>query len=715
MSTTGPEQPEDYDVPEPPEYNPAPDPVQQPQPVPINPYSLLEAVNLASAAARGGWILFLALMTFVLIAVAGVTHKDLLLNSKVDLPIAQIGIELTRFFMFAPMIIFFIHFGILVQHVMLSRKVIEFDEALDSLEAGMRRVHPLRLELNSYFYSQAIAGPERSKMFGMFLHSMIWISFVALPVLLLLFIQIQFLPYHDELITWNHRFVLVADIALLALMGVFLRRPQASFFSAFWQTARRHPVNFTFTSILLAIVAMFSFFVVTIPGESLDLMTRTLPGYQAKSQCDEKDRERDFSYASFMFDDATLCGKSNGLAFFKRNLWVTDEDLVPDGETSKGETSFSLRERDLRFANLDRSDLHQADFTGAKLVGASMRDTNLRDAKFTCPALAKSIAEETGNTCADLRRVDLRGAKLDGANFSNADLSFATLRGAEASNTVFANARLVKTDFQSAEMKRADFAGLKTVLVMPNFLETKLQGANFTFTKIHEANFSNAGLEGANLEYASLVGGSLESARALAANLNGAGIYAAKTSTADFRGANLNNATIWQANIPFRDSLKLTECSGIQLKEPDSTALDGMRQMLTDIRPMQDTQALQEVISRLLDSKQNDAWRASDARTAWDDLKTGCKSRSTSEFRSALTTFVGELSCRVEWSDGAVASGVIERALGFTNENILVRQLGDKVAVPACETRIEPDLMQKLRTAIENQPTVDTNAASAQQ
>ena len=45
---------------------------------------------------------------------------------------------------------------------------------------------------------------------------------VVLPVVLLLYVQISFLPYHDINITWAHRVALLVDIAMLATIGVFL-------------------------------------------------------------------------------------------------------------------------------------------------------------------------------------------------------------------------------------------------------------------------------------------------------------------------------------------------------------------------------------------------------------------------------------------------------------------------------------------------------------
>ena len=92
------------------------------------------------------------------------------------------------------------------------------------LETSDQRTHPLRLELDNFFFVQAIAGPERSRIVSIFLHGMSWLTLVVMPVLLLLYMQLVFLPYHDVAITWVHRSTVLADIALLVLIGVFLLR-----------------------------------------------------------------------------------------------------------------------------------------------------------------------------------------------------------------------------------------------------------------------------------------------------------------------------------------------------------------------------------------------------------------------------------------------------------------------------------------------------------
>ena len=98
-------------------------------------------------------------MAYLMIAVAGVTHEDLLLETPVQLPILQVKIQLTQFFQFAPILLVLFHLGVISQLVLLARKTLEFDHAIRLLETTDKRTHPLRLELHNFFFVQAIAGP----------------------------------------------------------------------------------------------------------------------------------------------------------------------------------------------------------------------------------------------------------------------------------------------------------------------------------------------------------------------------------------------------------------------------------------------------------------------------------------------------------------------------------------------------------------------------
>ena len=98
---------------------------------PVNPYSLLEAVNRSSDSANAAWLIYVALMSYLLITVAGISHKDLLLNSDITLPILQVKIELTRFFLFAPILLVLLHLGLMGQL-----------RAAGAQDARVRGLHP---------------------------------------------------------------------------------------------------------------------------------------------------------------------------------------------------------------------------------------------------------------------------------------------------------------------------------------------------------------------------------------------------------------------------------------------------------------------------------------------------------------------------------------------------------------------------------------------
>ncbi len=390
---------------------------------PVNPYSLLEAVNNSSDTAHTGWLIFLAIMTYLMIAVAGVTHEALLLETPVQLPILQVKIQLKQFFQFAPVVLVLFHLGILAQLVLLARKTLEFDHAIRLLETSDRRNHPLRLELHNFFFVQAIAGPERSVIMSGFLHIMSWLTIVILPVVLLLYMQLSFLPYHDETTTWINRIALVFDISMLLLIGVFLMRAEPSFIQAFWRSTVAHPLSSAVTAMVLALVAYVSFFAATVPGEPLDHLNREL--LSVAGTADMPAVQRSGFLVPFLpqRNDGTLFG------IFRKNLEVTDSDLFEGRRRRGGEKTLNLRGRDLRYAKLDRTDLQGADLTDALLDGASLIGAKLQKASLNCADLNALLLsnDRVAAKCPTARGVDLSGADLSDAHMAGLDLTGANL------------------------------------------------------------------------------------------------------------------------------------------------------------------------------------------------------------------------------------------------------------------------------------------------
>lgn len=150
-----------------------------------------------------------------------------------------------------------------------------------------------------------------------------------------------------------------------------------------------------------------------------------------------------------------------------------------------------------------------------------------------------------------LRRANLCGAVLPGANLSgvvlfSADLGGADLTGANLSGIVLFSADLSGADLTGANLSRAD-------LDSANLSGADLNDANLSKARLCSANFSRVGLSGANLSAASLFLANLNGAHLNDANLSGADLTTADLSSADLTGTNLSGAVLHGANLSSAD------------------------------------------------------------------------------------------------------------------------------------------------------------------
>ncbi len=643
---------------------------QTPEHPPINPYSLVEAVNASSDTAHVGWLIFLGIMAYLMIAVAGVTHTQLLLQTDVELPILNVKIPQAQFFQFAPIFFLLFHLGLISQLALLARKTLELDKALGELEPAGRRTHPLRLELNNFFFVQGVAGPVRSLIMSLFLHAMSWLTLVVLPVVLLLFIQLSFLPFHDSLITWTHRIVLVLDIAVLVTIGVFLNHAETSFFRAFLRSGSGNPIGFVVTFSILGAVLFFSFFIATIPGKTLDRVVNGHIGSRLPFSA-HADAARAFAFGS-------MWGGNDGALFglFYRNLIVQDVDFVVDRDVSRREISVSLRGRDLRFARLDRSDLHQADLTGANLDGASLVGTNLQNARFGC-ADENELLFGGGRKvarCASARGANFVGAILPGSKMTGMDLTRAKFENANLEDATLKLAVIGGADFSNANLRKADFsAGVQGQGAI--FLIAQLEGADFNGAQLQYADFSNAQLQAANLSYAQLQGAILRDAF-----LNGAVLYKARLNgadltRADISGVDFREALVWQATPPANPGQAFkADMRGLNLIPMTTVDRSDLEETLGGIASLRVRKEVVSMLKPVLSTKMSDTWKGSPGYVQWRALIGGMAEFDPDVYRADLTAYLTKLACKTRWQDGAVAYGVVRRAKvqGFVGDLIAI-------------------------------------------
>jgi uncharacterized protein YjbI with pentapeptide repeats len=627
----------------------------------VNPFSLIEAVNDTSEIAHTGWLIFLGVVAYFCIAAAGVSHKDLLLNSAVQLPFMQVSIDLTRFFLFAPVVLLFMHFGLLVQHVMLARKVMEFDAAVRAMEPSARRTHPIRHELNSYFFTQALAGPERSALFGGFLHGMFWLSIIGVPVMVILFIQIVYLPYHDVTTTWSHRLALVLDTVLLALMGVFLGSRSTSFFGAFSRMLSNQPLNFMFTALLYVCVLFFSFFIATVPDEGLDKVMQSLPGSVVKtaSAADgDIQKRRVFAVTDYFFEGL------GHTSLFRRNISVTDETIVDRDARTGALGTVSLRDRDLRFAELDRSNLQNVDFTGADLTGARMVGASLTGAKLSCLDIDTVLTEPKlrSTSCAILTSADLTRADLTGADLRLAYLDGATLENAILARTDLRYANMIGSNFSGADMRGALMGG-GVDLTGANFLGANLSGADLKGAKIQAADFYGADLQAARLVFAQAQGANFQGAKLQGASLGAAKLQGADLSDADVSAADFGNATVWVSKPPSTGLSSLADYSAINIKALEAKDLTVLKDLRKGLKQPKVAEKIGKLIERIGTTTSGAEWNAGDEATGWAGLKQASLTSDAAARTEKTATYLARLACESAHSDGTVAAGVIRRAV----------------------------------------------------
>lgn len=128
----------------------------------FRPEILLQGANRASEKVAALHIAFLALCTYVSVIVFSTTDLDLLIGKGVKLPVVDVEVSIKGFYTTVPYLVVLVHFNLLLQLQLLSRKLFAFDEAAPREEAmggATRSTTQLSLQLLSGGSSKFINPP----------------------------------------------------------------------------------------------------------------------------------------------------------------------------------------------------------------------------------------------------------------------------------------------------------------------------------------------------------------------------------------------------------------------------------------------------------------------------------------------------------------------------------------------------------------------------
>lgn len=512
--------------------------------------------SVSDAAAVGAplWLSYIFLLFYVAIAASAVTHKDLLLESPVELPFLNIKLPLKAFFIVAPVLFLIVHAYVMAHFAMLASKAKAFADLLKKKIGGdaaddheIREA--LRRQLPINVFTQFLVGPSdvRHGAFSLLLWVVAWATLVAGPVAVLLLLQLQFLPYHATLVTCWHRIILILDLGFIwwLWMRILAKRDNSGakredWLSKVWDWFLRFSRNVLAAPLTAAIVG-FSVLVATFPGEWEEEPYRWLRWSGPTGLTDyvfgKIDKRTDFDSLGVVvkrwnFETRGMLGDwpANALRLPEFDIYAA---LGVKGakELEWKPFTFSLKDRhlkhaDLRAARLDNLDLRKANLNGALLDYAKLRKANLDDAW--------------------LQDASLGGTQLQGASFNEAKLQ---------------NATLMWTQLQGASLKEAKLQGASlawTQLQLASLHWAQLQGASLMQAQLQGASLYGAQLQGASLEWVQLQGASLEDAKLQGASLELPQLQGASLSGADLQGARLLSPFLWRADWGALNRGKLT-------------------------------------------------------------------------------------------------------------------------------------------------------------
>jgi len=462
------------------------------------------------------------------------SHQDLLLNTSKPVPHLGVRLPLVGVFTVAPVAIAILHVALLLQ----ARELFTRLDILAGLIRGQPEESRVLDELPSSLLVRWVAAPLKPQSGLLALSVLVWLTLVVLPLGTLVLAQLRFLPFHDPVVTWLHRgLVIVICILVVRVVGVPWGRrahspvrlqPRGLWAAAAW---------------VFAATAFTAGMVLTVPDEWLERrqiqlserMLTPLPGDPTRETngsargCAQTwnifrvvrltktagDAPRKVLCATYLASEHSELTPR----FMRRNLVVRkavisgtapSDDLVErlgEGEAWRVVAgSRPLAGRDLRFADLSGAhligiNLRGADLRGARLAHARLDFANLGNGpEFLlgdCPSAAEfpwddQIYCRTLLDGADLTRATLVGASLFKARLGDAKLDYADLRGAELNF-----AELDGTSFQKAKLAGASLAGSR--VVPSTFFATDLSGAQLSGADLEGLDLSSSDLTGRDL------------------------------------------------------------------------------------------------------------------------------------------------------------------------------------------------------------------------
>ncbi len=494
----------------------------------------------------------------------------------------------------------------------------------------------LKYETNNLYEDVIYARAQYGYFFV--LSFVVAIPIFFIPVLLLLFVQLTFLPYQSEAITFVHQVAILLDVVMqmwfLGRLRVFskllnFRKKSIQTFSRL-EPLFRNGFFFIMLVVLCTPIILFAF------SWSVALVPDSLLG---KNPLFQKKRSE---FTQWVFNDwwyGENCKnpESHAHRWLRRYLYLPPGTLTTKSELPPEIVATYLAQHEnpnhawefIDPLNLSNRSLRYGWFESSVFWRTNFTKSDLHCANFQNSKIHRAVS---GSEYADKEKT-----KFIGANFFRAEF-----HGGEILNSIFQNVRgeemkffgtdLSGTEFHGSDARTSTFQGVSGAdmkFVDTNFSSAKFHGTDMPKSRFVGTDLSNAEFHGAFLKGAEFDGALLDNAEfygVVADSVEFTGVYARQ---ADFYGTNLNNAKLTGANIYSTnvyasdlrlEELELVDAQGFKCVKPDK-----WENIENKIRKSLSKRDLsEEENEKFLDVIEANKSQQSGSRglgTLWDDLK----------------------------------------------------------------------------------------------
>ncbi len=377
----------------------------------------------------------------------------------------------------------------------------------------------------------------------------------AFPLLLLMTIQLRFLPYQSEALTAVHQACVVIDLVIQFVFAVRLdpvRRFMALVLKGEWLERVGSVTWGLYALLFLVLSPSFFLFVAVVPGSWLE-RHRPLP--------DAMNEALAVAFGDWWEDDGCAVARYGEPPFFKRYVRVEGMTVMAGRRDGAIVAAFLAKGEDPELAwqfveelDLGGRSFRYAWFDGSSFPRATFGGSDLRCAQFNGARLRGANLEGANAQGADFRAADLTGARLEDGTFGDASFRWARLDGANVAGATFAGA-----SFRQAGLHGTDLSGAR--LRETDLRDAELYGTDLTNAEILGANADGAGLHGVRLD-----GANLEGTTFRGAGFYGTDMQGVRMDLFDFRGARWERPAGW-----MRIRQAIEDGTGKRTGEPQGT------------------------------------------------------------------------------------------------------------------------------------------------